>query len=57
MTASLEIAVFAHFAKFLKAGSAVAIAVDAADLYIAFACFKACFESVANEVSTGVDRN
>lgn len=56
MTASLEIAVFAHFAKFLKAGSAVVIAVDAEDLYITFACFKGCFESLAKEVSVGMDR-
>lgn len=57
LTASLEIGIFAHFAKFLKPGYAVAIAVDATDLYIAFACSKACFESIANEVFIGIDRN
>jgi len=57
MTASLEITVFPHLAKFLKAVSAVAIAVDAADLYVTCACFKACFRSVANEVSVGMGRN
>lgn len=57
LTASLEITIFAHFAKFLKAVSVVAIAVDAADLYITLSCFKARFESIANEVSMGMDRN
>lgn len=50
-----EIVIFAHFAKFLKAAAAV-FAVDATDLYIAFACFKGCSESIANEVSMCMDR-
>lgn len=33
--------IFASFAKFLKAASDALITVDAADLYIVFACLKA----------------
>lgn len=36
-----ESVIFAYFTKFLKAASAAVSTVDAADLYIVFACFKA----------------